>query len=190
MTLCCCFTDENPAHPDFCISQKLANQIATDSLNLIMLMLPATCIRESINSSWVCDENNPNPNYKPCLDVAKVLHRHKHKDTSSQCSHTSSSAYLSPHHTLLSDRSCSSVRSGSHSVRVYPMAFPTEHQFHPITIIPAFHLHQRGTLLLLHSHLPFRLLFSFLTAEFGLGHPHAISVLTSYCDAITKENFR
>ncbi len=44
----------------------------------------------------------------------------------------------------------------------------------------------KETFLLFHSHLPFRLLFSFRTApfllEFGLGHPHTIPVMTSYCD--------
>lgn len=57
-----CLTDENLTHPVFRITQKLANQIATDSLILIMLFLSAICIRQSMNSSWVCVENNLNPN--------------------------------------------------------------------------------------------------------------------------------
>lgn len=167
-----CLTDENLTHPVFWITQKVANQIATDSLSLIMLFLSGICTRQTqmcasrITLTQTLTRLLYIMNYYSlfgCRQSKARLHRHKHKDTSS---HTSRSAYLSPHHTLLSDRSCSSIRSGSHSVRVYPMAFPTEHQFHPITIIPAFHLHQRGTLLLLHSHLPFRLLFSFLTALF------------------------
>ncbi len=83
----------------------------------------------------VCVETNPNSNSNPsneiflmlgtkimnhyslleCRQSITRLHRHKHKHASL---HTSRSAYLSPHYALLSDGSCSSIRSGSHSVGV------------------------------------------------------------------------
>ncbi len=186
----------------FWITQKLIRlqmTILAESCNFCLLYASDNALKVN---GCVCVKTNPNLNSNPSNETFNVrskimnhysllecrqsiirLHRHKPKHASS---HTSSYAYLSSYHNLLSDGSCSSIRSGSHSVGMYPWCSPQSTNFIPSqSFRPFIYIKERDVLApSLSSAFPLAIFIPHgtLLLEFSSGHPHTIPVITSYCD--------